>query len=203
MARRKGGRSLSRGIGSRTERRTICVFTEGRLTEPQYITALKSLPGVRDRTSLKIEIVSEHAVPHRLVKLAAQKADEPEVDEVWCVFDIDDHPNLEEARRIAERHGVKVVVSNPCFELWLILHHQDQTASLTTADAERLAQALPGVRDKSIDGAAFVARRREATDRALRLDERHARNGRGSPHDNPSSGFPALLDAIEDSAGKS
>ena len=46
-------------------------------------------------------------------------------DEVWAVFDRDDHPRFDEAVVKCEEQNVGVGRSNPCFELWLILHEQD------------------------------------------------------------------------------
>ena len=48
-----------------------------------------------------------------------------EKDEVWAIFDRDEHPQFEEAVRLCEQNGVKVGRSNPCFEVWLILHLRD------------------------------------------------------------------------------
>ena len=46
-------------------------------------------------------------------------------DSVWCVFDVDNHSNttLEKAVRYAENVKVNTVISNPCFELWYLLHY--------------------------------------------------------------------------------
>ena len=48
-----------------------------------------------------------------------------ENDEVWAVFDRDEHPNFDQAIDRCRRAGVRVARSNPCFELWLILHEKD------------------------------------------------------------------------------
>jgi hypothetical protein len=45
-----------------------------------------------------------------------------EHDEVWAMFDRDTHPQYAEAARLCVSKGVGVARSNPCFELWLILH---------------------------------------------------------------------------------
>ena len=37
--------------------------------------------------------------------------------EVWCVFDIDEHPKVLEASQQAMDNGLKVAISNRCFEL--------------------------------------------------------------------------------------
>ena len=48
-----------------------------------------------------------------------------ERDEVWAVFDRDEHPRFDDAVKLCEKHGVRVGRSDPCFELWLILHEQE------------------------------------------------------------------------------
>ena len=79
-------------------------------------------------TSLNLEIHPEQGVPLTLVKMAAARLSDPEEDECWCVFDVEwpkNHPHLFEAKRLAYAKGVSLAISNPCFELWLILHHED------------------------------------------------------------------------------
>jgi len=44
---------------------------------------------------------------------------------VWCVFDVDDHPRVADARQMAADNGIELAISNPCFELWLLLHFRD------------------------------------------------------------------------------
>ena len=62
-------------------------------------------------------------------------------DEVWCIFDRDDHHRFDEATRVAKKAGIRTAISNPCFELWLILHARQQTAFISTSDALRPRQA--------------------------------------------------------------
>ncbi len=112
-------------------------------------------------------------MPLDLVKRAVERSKDSEVDECWCVFDVEaaqPHPNLEPAVRLAEQNGIRLAISNPCFELWLILHHQDRTAYVTTSAAEKLSRSL---------------------------DERHERNQTTFPRNNPSSTMHRLLEAIE------
>lgn len=180
------------------------VFCEGVASEPDYINALKRLPEVRGDTMIKIEIDPRTGVPLTLVRAAIDRAADPEIDECWCVFDVEypqQHPRLDEAIRLATQHSVRVAVSNPCFELWLILHHEDQTAHLSTDQAERRSRALDGRTGKHIDAGLYMPLRRQAARRAVALAERHARNGVVSSGDNPSSTVYELLAAIERSAG--
>lgn len=97
------------------------------------------------------------ASPRLLVERAAAKKREAQrdaksrrdeflaYDEVWCVFDVDEHPHLHDARQQARDNGIDLAVSNPCFELWALLHFQDHTAHIERADARRrLKRHLPG-----------------------------------------------------------
>jgi hypothetical protein len=38
-------------------------------------------------------------------------------NQVWCVFDRDEHSKIHEAFDRAKAHGIEIVFSNPCFEL--------------------------------------------------------------------------------------
>jgi hypothetical protein len=140
-------------------------------------------------------------VPMRLVERAvARKKSDSEIDECWCVFDVEwprNHPNLDRALQLAEAGGVNVAVSNPCFELWLILHFQDQTAFLDNRTAETISRRLDGRAGKRIDGAKYMPLRGDACDRAADLMARHQRDGTAFPSDNPSSTMHQLLAAIE------
>ncbi|AXX33509.1 hypothetical protein APASM_6144 [Actinosynnema pretiosum subsp. pretiosum] len=176
------------------------VFTEGKNSEPDYVNGLKRLPRIFGKIALKLEIHPEHVVPMRLVELAVDYVDDPEIDECWCIFDVESpqpHPNLKEALALAEKRGVKVAVSNPCFETWLVLHFEDCTRSYTTAQIDRLSKRLDGRSGKSIDADKYLPHREAAAERARKLDERHDRDGKTFPKNNPSSGMPAFLAALD------
>ena len=183
------------------------MFCEGEKTEPANLKALKRDPAVRDVASVDIRVDEETtgSVPLTLVDAAAKararssRAD-GEVDEVWCIFAVEwprNHPNLGRALVRARESGVRVAVSNSCFELWLALHFEDHTAGLDTAAATRLRRTLDGTSGKDLDGETHMPRRAKAARRARALDERHRGNGTEFPRDNPSSGMFRFLDAIE------
>lgn len=126
--------------------------------------------------------------------------EDAEIDEFWCVFDVEwprNHPGLKDAIERASQNSIQLAVSNPCFELWLILHFQDQSAWLDNDGARRLRRRLDGSSDKGLDAAKYMALTRDAARRAVELDTRHLRNGTAFPHDNPSSGMHLLLGAVE------
>ncbi|MEV6983789.1 RloB family protein [Sphaerisporangium sp. NPDC051017] len=199
MPRRKA-KDLKRKVASRPERKTVVVFCEGEASEPDYINGLKRLPHVRANTSVNIEIDPDKGVPLTLVRRAVDRKHDEEVDECWCVFDVEwprNHPNLEQAIQLSNRHGIRLAISNPCFELWLILHFEDQTAFMNNGDAERRSRRLDGRTGKGIDAGMYMEHRHVASQRAALLAKRHARDETLFPDDNPSSTMGDLLDAIE------
>ncbi len=118
-------------------------------------------------------------------------------DEYWCVFDIDQHPKVGPAIEKARTNGIGVAVSNPCIELWFILHFQDQTAHIERHDAQAISKELLKC-DKILDHAALselMERFPEAKMRALALDDKHLGDGRAAGS-NPSSGMWRLIDRI-------
>jgi RloB-like protein len=148
-----------------------------------------------------------NGTPMALVERAiARKNDEareerrgggPAHDEVWCVFDVDQHPYLKDAISLAERNGIKIAVSNPCFELWLILHYEDQNAYIEPRLAQ--ARALELVKCKKVlteaTLEALVPLYEDAAERARTLDSKHEGDG-NEPRSNPSSEVWKLVDQV-------
>jgi hypothetical protein len=202
-----GERPLRRRVATRRPRKTFLIFCEGTRTEPEYLNALKMQPSVRDvaAVDLRVEAGRGGSAPKTLVALAADArsraiAEDAEIDEFWCVFDVEwprNHPSLVQAIEEADRNGVQVAISNPCFELWLILHFQDQSAWLDTDGACKIRQRLDGSTGKGLDAAKYMDLVDVAARRAAWLDERHRHNDTRFPDNNPSSGLHRLLAAIE------
>lgn len=77
-----------------------------------------------------------------------------EHDERWLLLDTDHctrGPHIKPflaALQMARQHGVHVALSNPCFELWLLLHHVPETEVRELADCAavdaRLSDVLGG-----------------------------------------------------------
>lgn len=118
-------------------------------------------------------------------------------DEYWCVFDVDVHPHLPEALDLAASADIKIAFSNPCIELWFILHFVNQTAYLERKDAERESQRRLGCGKTPSPTALelLVSNYQTAKDHARELDRMHEGNG-SPPNSNPSSGIWFLVDVI-------
>ncbi len=206
MAIRRGQQKpLRRRAGTRPELRTLLVFCEGDKTEPDYLNGLRRLPEVRRNAAVKIEIDTDHGVPLTLVKLAAERKKRNDqvgsgaVDEYWCVFDVEwprNHPDLDQAVRLARQNDIKLAISNPCFEIWLLLHFKDHTRWTDTATAESESKKHDGRTGKRIDASVYLPKRAAAARRTAALATMHKKNNKRTPHDNPSSTMFALLNAL-------
>lgn len=179
------------------------MFTEGRVTEDSYLLFWHR----HFRDSVLITVDSFHGTPVALVDRAVRaKREEIELarrgrgkshDEVWCIFDRDDHPNVPQALDKAAANGIGVVLSDPCIELWFMLHFLDQTAYLDRVEAQRSSLGLLGC-GKALTLPALIelaSRYDDARERARRLDTKHAGDG-SARHTNPSSNMWQLIDRI-------
>ena len=133
---RKSVNPTPRRRPSRDTKPVTYVFCEGEKTEPTYFSRW------RERgMSLHIIKVS-HTDPCGIIKDAQEiisgRSFEPsQGDSVWCVYDVDANSNatLAKAAALAKRNRFDIAVSNPCFELWYILHFELQGGSMTSSAA--------------------------------------------------------------------
>jgi hypothetical protein len=195
-------------VTAAAQRLEILAFVEGRETEERYLTSWHRRH--RDRVLLSID--DFRGGPLQLVEHAVQaKArDDKELkrgrgrahDEIWCVFDVDEHPNLAAAITLAARHGISLAISNPCMELWFLLHFEDCSSYIDRKDAQRRAQKYLRSGKVLTDVAliVLVERHDDAVARAVRLEAKH--HGDGSPAGaNPSSEVWRLVDRIRRAQG--
>ena len=110
-----------------TKRQKIIVSAEGKKTERAYIKHLN-----RIQTDFHIELVPyKDSAPINVFRaLREYVADiSNRLDlKYWIVVDRDEHyiPHFEEIVKWCKTNKkYNLAVSNPCFELWLIFHHED------------------------------------------------------------------------------
>jgi hypothetical protein len=114
----------------------IVVACEGKNTERRYLEDCKDAYGagmVRMRflpiTGVPMTVVKA-AIEERemLLKTRRRSKDSFDVFRVWAVFDRDAHPNVPEALALAKENKIDIAFSNPCFEVWPLLHLIDYGA---------------------------------------------------------------------------
>lgn len=174
----------------RRPRARVLVLCGGERTEPDYLRELKS----RHRNpAVVVKVLGRKDAPTALVAEAHRRwsSDPESFDEVWCVIDVDEF-DVESAARLAAEHGVLLAVSNPCFELWLLLHHEDRRAAVADADeaVRRLRRRVRDYDKAALNIADFAAGVEQAVVRARRLDDGT------TVGPNPSSGVWRLVEKI-------
>ena len=120
-------------------------------------------------------------------------------DEIWCAFDVHDHLLIAEAQEQAKANGVELAISNPCFELWALLHFQDQHAHIERGKVQRLcAKHMPGY-EKELSYDILRSKYSDALRRAEDLEKWH--DSRGTPGENPSTMVYKLVERIRAQTG--
>jgi hypothetical protein len=132
MSARRRFNSLRRKVETKAPKPKIVLYAEGEKTERDYFAAMKR---AFHSKIVDIEIIEGAGVPLTIARRAAQAASEARRqnrhqsyarrDEFWAVFDRDEHPNIPETMTLCKSAGVGVAFSDPCFELWLILHFEE------------------------------------------------------------------------------
>ena len=203
MSPRRGGGPSRPGKSSAALRQSILVFTEGKKTEPIYLTHWHRIH--RERVIVTVD--EFHGAPLQLVETAAaqlsadlraaKRGKGDAYDQYWCVFDIDEHPYMDQALQLAASSQISIAVTNPCIELWFLLHFQDQTADLHRRKVQEISSDLLGCAKVPTSAALteLVGRYEDARRRAQALDRKHELDG--SPlRSNPSSSLWCLVDQI-------
>jgi len=110
-------------------RPTFFVFCEGK-TEAAYVKYLRAtyrLPIEIDPKIAGSDISSEYIKEYKKHKTV------PEIDKTFLLYDGDKEEVLQNVKRIQE---VTLLCSNPCIEIWYLLHCQNQTGSLNDPDCQ-------------------------------------------------------------------
>jgi hypothetical protein len=183
------------------------IFAEGESTEPTYFTHWHRR--YRERILVKIA-PHEYTSPLQIVQAAvdqktydareARRRRGDAFDEYWCVFDVDQHPNVSEALRLSADNDIGIALSNPCIELWFLIHFEDQTAYLSRNAAQRRSKqhlkCSKLLTQSALD--LLEANFEAAKVRAIKLRGKH--HGDGSPqYENPSSDVWEIIEIIRQS----
>ena len=177
--------------------RLVVIASEGKDTERIYFKALAkeyANPRVHVHVLERSEDEKNNSSPEHVLKqlndYKTQYALEAD-DELWLVVDKDswtDGMLSRVAAVCAKDAAMNMALSNPCFELWLLLHLEDAT-SLTPEEYKmwlenrrksknadpylkvRLRQELGSYHESSYDAPALVVNVETAIERARRLDQ--------------------------------
>ncbi len=169
----------------------ILIVTEGSKTEPLYLEEIRTAHQLHS-ANVAVQPGQLGTAPIQVVRYAQQLFDEGDLvkgirprsfDQVYAVFDRDDHDSYFDALNLAKSLNgklrnddklavsFKAIASIPSFELWLLLHYEEIQAPIHRDEVmARLKQHMPGY-NKGAGGAFATTRTRleTATQRAQSL----------------------------------
>jgi RloB-like protein len=186
--------SLARTVGTREQRWTVLILSNGERTEVDYFNALK-VSGLLGPGKI-VTVRFRNGTPYDIVRAAAEVQAYSDYDEAWAVCDVDTF-DVEAALAESAECGVGLALSQPCFEVWLIFHKSDSCSSFDNADQARraLRKLIPSWNKSNLNFADFVEGVPDAVDRARKRGE--------PPRANPSTAVWRVivsLDVVSDTS---
>lgn len=189
---------MKRRRAARIERRLARVLLVcGGKTEFNYFATLKRVRGTELRAALTIKEIgagSPEVTVREAAKLRNADRNFERDDHCACLLDVEPHDesmvqSLERALALAEKERIQVYVSNPCFEVWLLAHHDSARHRFAdSAGADALLKATCGQDKQSLNAnprlfEELVRRVDEATTTTRTLCRRHATDASSYPDD--------------------
>ena len=177
--------------------RLIVIASEGKATERIYFKALAkeyTNPRVHVHILERSEAEQNNSSPDHVLKQLNDYKSQYELeadDELWLVLDKDRWTEAMLSRvatECSQEVAMHMALSNPCFELWLLLHIED-SALLTPEEQKqwienrrkskngdpylkvRLRQKMGSYHESSYDALALIAHVEDAIERARALDK--------------------------------
>ena len=130
----------------RARKKRYLVVAGGAVTEKQYFKRLASIYDV------VIEYQQKNESPEHLADFARKLKEEDERDistdcyeKIWVVVDVDDFHGHSQAAKICKDNGIELIISNPCFEVWLLDHVSVCPPSFTLTSTVESAAAKAGI----------------------------------------------------------
>ncbi len=129
----------------------MLIVCEGQKTEPSYFKGLCRiwrLHGAQVTVANPGSASAPMNVVEKAIRLRAERQRKaksgglPKFNQVWCVFDFDQHTTYTAAIAEAKKNGLRVASSVPCFEYWYLLHFYYTTKSF--ADCEQVIREVAG-----------------------------------------------------------
>lgn len=160
------------------------VFCEGE-TEIAYVKFLRSL------YRAPIQVIPKKGksnISEEYIERSKNEYVRTEQDKVFLMYDLDVDGMLEHLQKIP---NAELLVSNPCIELWFLLHYKEQKSELTTDKCILKYQKVSRGYKKGVlseeEKNVFAENRELAVDRARKLAE----------YQNPSTTVYKLLEMLK------
>jgi hypothetical protein len=166
---------------------TYFVFCEGE-SEELYIQYLRS------KYRLPVEIVpkiTKNKIHERIIRESIKSSPRHEKDQIFLMYDIDVRGLLEKLQIIQKRMKSILLVSNPCFELWYVLHYGNHTAEITSENCFRKLVSLCSAYKKGFLPSKLKVKIEEKKGEAIR------RAKKLKLYENPSTSIYQFIELLE------
>jgi len=126
-------RRISMGFPSRNTQK-ILIISEGYVEESYF----KQINSFFKRKPIELIPMYSSGEPDALsvvefaIKQKKKYSKDDDLKSVWCVFDVDENwinKKIEPALQKAYKNKINICISNPCFEIWLLLHQDFWSAA--------------------------------------------------------------------------
>ena len=189
------GKIEKRGAKRRKVKPIVLIVTEGSQTEPKYFEHFKTR-----QNNIDIRVVGSRSSAGEtdyvsLVRKAREYQERNQLsavtgDSVWVIADADVNYNnpkpigeknskLNQARKMADNRDINLLLSSPCFEVWLLLHYQYTTKFIKDyADMKSVLQKYIPTYTKTTDVYELINdRTKTAIENAKRVEQHHLQDG--------------------------
>ncbi len=110
----------------------VLIVTLGEETEPKYFNYFKNR--INNLQTAKVDIKKNKKSPtYILKKMCDSQSDLIKSENIWGVFDKDSFDDFNKTIIDCTEKGYKVAWSNPCFEIWFLMHFNLYNNSMTTS----------------------------------------------------------------------
>lgn len=184
----------------------ILIALEGKnKTEKNYFENFNS----RDKNYIIKVVPGNETDPINLVEQTKKKVNELELnlnddDRAFCIFDTDTdvrkNAQIDEAINIANEHGIKVITSSPCIELWFLLHYTYTTSNMNNnAVMDKLKKYCSKYNKNFAIYPIIYGKTKFACSNARKLEKYQKENNRNINHveANPHSEIYKIIDELE------
>ena len=199
--------------------KSFLIACEGECTEPNYIKDLVQQQKQERMIAIGTKVIianHQHSDPSGVVTDLINMPNWQDYDEKWIVIDRDEiefkgkgfgghtQENFDNAIKLANENKISVACSNPCFELWIVLHFEYlQSASSRDDIQKRAKELLNSILDKNMQIQKVDAMKalenlysilKVRTETAIKFATKLSENEAG--FENPSTGVYKLVNSI-------
>lgn len=199
-------KKVTKNHATRERKKLVIIGTEGK--NKSEIIYLRNIERKQNKYHFIFDQGNE-TDPVKIVKNTDRRARQEAIsikqgDMAVSIFDLDLDPAKEEqlkrAKELSTSKKVKLITSNPCFEIWYLEHFKYTTKPFvsSTAVIQYLEKFIPGYAKNTCDFEVLYPQTEKAIINCHKLDEHHRKSHTKGVEefDNPRTDFYKLIEII-------